>query len=347
MILDQAKESIGTFYPPVALPKIYGGGVARVINWIWCRTVRSPNPAAGDRHTPLLKSCKLAIQGDSEIWVTPQVTKDSDLRFEIGVKGESTTSGTIGRTGAVCVYTNTPIPLTYIRAEGTAGRLGQRLIAIVVQGPNGKLYLPGNDYLPPEIPIDAIDVADIDILHWSGCTNVVVYGMNTILSLFSRRQTLALVTFCRLVRDVRAQVVADAESSDSLSTPESREAYCKAIAVYLACAIGRAADYWNSLTSWESGGGFVAHAFTKHALPMIWDYAEVNPLEDCGGSWESAIGWVSRVIRMLPAKSDASTAVQHDATTAWTPTRREIVSTDPPYYDNVPYANLSDFFISG
>jgi putative DNA methylase len=344
VVLEQAKDQIGKFYAPVSLPKALGGGTAQVINWIWCRTVQSPNPAAGGKHTPLIKSFKLASQGDGEIWLVPHVSKDGSLHYKIGNQENATSTGTIGRNGATCVYTNSPIPLTYIRAEGLAGRIGHRLVAIVVQGRNGKTFLSGDDYVAPDIPGDAIDLTDIDILHWSGCTNVVVYGMKTFLSLFNPRQRLALTTFCRLVRDVKTLIIADAEKSQPQMSSQAREEYSKAIAAYLACAIGRAADYWNSLTSWESGGGFVAHAFTKHALPMIWDYAEVNPLEDCGGSWESAIGWIARVIRMLPADRDASTAVQHDATKPWEFVRPEIISTDPPYYDNVPYANLSDFF---
>jgi putative DNA methylase len=344
VVLKQAKDKLAEFYAPASLPKELGGGTAQVINWIWCRTVKSPNPAAGGKHTPLIKSFKLATQSNGEIWLVPKISMDGMLRFEIGSQGDATATGTIGRNGAKCMYTNTPIPLSYIRAEGLAGRIEQRLMAIVVQGPNGKIFLSGDDYVAPMIPEDSINITDIDILHWSGCTNVVVYGMKTFLSLFNPRQRLALTTFCRLVRDVRNLIITDAENSQLQMSLQDREDYSKAIATYLACAIGRAADYWNSLTSWESGGGFVAHAFTKHALPMIWDYAEVNPLEDCGGSWESAIGWITRVIRVFPADRDASTAIQHDATKPWYSSRPEIISTDPPYYDNVPYANLSDFF---
>ncbi|EQD30846.1 hypothetical protein B1A_20204, partial [mine drainage metagenome] len=209
-----------------------------------------------------------------------------------------------------CVLTDSPIALTYIRAEGVAGRMGQRLMAAVVESPNGKVYVAASEIEAPDFA-DLVQTApEAEILHWAGCTNVVVYGMKTFPSLFNLRQQLALTTFSSLVVEAREVIKLDAIKAglpdDDIRLRDGgtgATAYAEAVSVYLACAIGRAADYWNTLTSWESGGEFVAHAFTKHALPIVWDYGEINPLTDGGGSWSSALGWIARVIDLLPANA--------------------------------------------
>ncbi len=351
-VWKQAIERLATRYPKVALPRRLGGGHGIVLTWLWCRTVASPNPAAGGMHVPLAKSFQLASREGREVWIEPRVSKDK-LSYEFVLKedGPPKYSSTVGGRGGTCVLTDSPIALTYIRAEGVAGRMGQRLMAAVVETPNGKAYVAASEIDAPDFTDLVPTAPEAEILHWAGCTNVVVYGMKTFPSLFNLRQQLALTTFSSLVVEAREVIKLDAIKA-GLPDDDIRfrdggtgaTAYAEAVSVYLSCAIGRAADYWNTLTSWESGGEFVAHAFTKHALPIVWDYGEINPLTDGGGSWSSALGWIARVIDLLPANAPGH-AFQLDAAKGTVPTDDQtVVSTDPPYYDNVPYSNLSDFF---
>lgn len=351
-VRQRAESRLAQHYPRITLPRRLGGGQGTVLTWLWCRTVASPNPAAGGQHVPLAKSFQLSAKQGRETWIVPRVSADHQ-RFDFVLhEGEPPAiTSSVGGRGGVCVLTNSPIPLTYIRSEGVAGRMGHRLMAAVVETPTGKAFVAASEL--PEPDFSSIDVSppEADILHWAGCTNVVVYGMTTFQSLFNLRQQLALTTFAELIVAAREIIRADAvqfgyaDDGISLSNGGSgATAYAEAISVYLSCALGRTSNYWNTLCAWESGGEFVKGTFTTHAMPMVWDYGEVNPLTDGGGSWVSALGWVSRVIDLLPA-SVPGLALQLDAAKETTPSESmTVVSTDPPYYDNVPYSNLSDFF---
>ena len=349
---QHAAERLAKQYAAIQLPKRLGGGKGTVLTWLWCRTVASPNPAARGMHVPLAKSFQLATREGREVHIVPKVAADRlSYSFVLHEGGTPKVTSTVGGRGGVCILTDSPIPLTYIRAEGIAGRMGQRLMAAVVDTPNGKAFVAASDIDEPDFSSLQPTAPEADILHWAGCTNVVVYGMKTFQSLFNLRQQLALSTFGALVVEARGVIKRDAikagMNDDGLGLAQGgagATAYAEAVSVYLTCAIGRAADYWNMLTSWEAGGEFVAHAFTKHALPIVWDYGEINPLTEGGGSWVSALGWISRVIDLLPAYMPGY-ALQLDAAKSSIPSASQtVVSTDPPYYDNVPYSNLSDFF---
>ena len=351
-VARRANERLADQYAQVTLPKRLGGGKGTVLTWLWCRTVASPNPAAEGAHIPLAKSFVLAKREARKIHIVPQVAADKrSYEFVLQEGSEPKIAATVGGRGGLCILTNSVVPLPYIQAEGQSGRLGHRLMAAVVETPTGKAYVAASEIDAPDFSALSPTAPDAEILHWKSCTNVVVYGMTTFESLFNLRQQLALTTFGALVVEARDAIKADAIKAglpdDGLGLEQGGSgatAYAEAVSVYLTCAIGRAADYWNTLTSWESGGEFVAHAFTKHALPIVWDYAEINPLTDGGGTWFSALGWIARVIDLLPAYAPGH-AMQLDAARASIPTDAlTVVSTDPPYYDNVPYSNLSDFF---
>jgi putative DNA methylase len=348
----QAAERLADQYAQITLPKRLGGGKGTVLTWLWCRTVASPNPAAGGAHMPLAKSFQLSTKEGRKLHVVPQVSADRrSYEFVLEEGSEPKIATTVGGRGGFCIFTESVVPLPYIQAEGQAGRLGHRLMAAVVETPQGKAYVAASEIDAPDFSALSPSAPDAEILHWKSCTNVVVYGMTTFESLFNLRQQRALSTFAALVVESREVIKADAIKAgmrdDGLTLDQGGSgatAYAEAVSVYLTCAIGRAADYWNTLTAWESGGEFVAHAFTKHAMPIVWDYAEINPLTDGGGTWVSALGWIARVIDLLPAYAPGH-AMQLDAAKATIPTDAlTVVSTDPPYYDNVPYSNLSDFF---
>lgn len=351
-VWKRAVERLADRYPQITLPKRLGGGKGTVLTWLWCRTVASPNPAAGGAHVPLAKSFQLAAREGRETWVDIVVSKDR-LSYEFALKegGSPKYSGTVGGRGGTCILTDSPITLNYIRSEGLAGRIGHRLMAVVVDGPNGKAFISASEVEEPDLSGLEQTAPDAEILHWAGCTNVVVYGMKTFPSLFNLRQQLALSTYSSLVVEAREKIRQDAVRAgipdDGVGLRDGgagATAYAEAVSVYLSCAIGRVANYWNTVAAWESKGEFVKGAFTTHALPMIWDYCEVNPLTDAGGSWLSALGWIGRAIDLFPAKGKGH-ALQLDAAKGTvSSSSNTVVSTDPPYYDNVPYSNLSDFF---
>ena len=343
-VLKKAKAKISKNYPKVN----YSGNSVDVLAWLWCRTVESPNPAAKGKHTPLIKSYLIANKKGRYIWLEPVLNNLGDIKFTIKSSSKKPdVKGNVGRTGAKCLYTGEPISLNYIREQGKLGKIKHRMIAAIVLIDNKKAYISGDDIDVPEIDVPD-EIPNNEILHWSGCTNVCVYGMTKFKDLFNNRQKVAMYTFANTISEIHDEIriaaIENGLNNDSIPFVEGGSgatAYADAICLYLACCLGRAADYWNSVTSWESSGEFVAHAFTKHALPMIWDYGEVNPILDGGGSWESAIDWVVRVIDKLPAGEGYVT--QHNAMDRYN-LNNAVISTDPPYYDNVPYSNLSDFF---
>ncbi len=250
-----------------------------------------------------------------------------------------------------CLMSGTPIAPQYIKDEGKAGRMGARLMAVVAEGDRGRVYLaPTQEHeaaalkakpeWKPETPLPA-DMRS----HWTP-----PYGLTTYGDLFTPRQLVALTTFSDLAQEARERVQRDALAAGLPADPKplrdggtGATAYAEAVGVYLACGISRAADYWNAIATWEPGGGFVAHAFRRQAIPMVWGFAESSPFSDSGGNWAATcMEWVERVIEAFVPGNDGH-ASQEDAQSQVV-TVDKLVSTDPPYYDNIGYADLSDFF---
>src|SRR5579875_1037993 len=325
----EAKARIGHLYPAAPLP---GGGQATVIAWIWARTVTCPNPACGAQ-MPLVRSLWLGKKKGKEAWAEP-IVEGKSVRFNIGhgPKGPAV-EGTVGRNGATCLVCGSPVPLAHIRVEGKAGRMGAQLLAIVAEGDRERIYLPP---MPAheraaQIPRPA-DVPDTELPEQALGFRVQGYGMTHHADLFTNRQLTALCTFSDLVREARTKVIEDG------GEPE----YADAVATYLAFAVDRSADYWSSGTRWASAGEFLANTFTRQALPIVWDFAECCPFSLSTGNWSGAIEWVAGTLEAL-LSGDVGAATQADATSLRV-SRQTVIATDPPYYDNVGYADLADFF---
>ena len=192
-----------------------------------------------------------------------------------------------------------------------------------------------------------VGISDLSLPNHSQYIGVLGYGFKKFSDLISARQQIALYTFSELLESVKSQVKEDAfKHFKGSKTKEFVNKYSKAVCVYLTCSISRAADFWNNCATWEPGGGFLAHLFTRQAIPMVWDYAEGNPFNSGTGGWsKTCLEWVVRVIEGFVA-SESGMISQSDAQNADIP-QQSVISTDPPYYDNVPYADISDFFISG
>lgn len=358
----EVQKRIGHLYPSVEITpemaenrqdlKPLIGKKLTVIAWLWARTVKSPNPAFRHIDVPLIRSVWLCTRDHKKAWVEPIVdVKSSSYHFKIRIDGTPRIEQTVGRKGAVCIMSDTAIPLEYIRSEAKAGRLSERLMAIVADGPDGRLYLPpdlGSEQIAYSASPSAVPSARID--HWAGCTNCVVYGMENFEQLFSRRQLTALTTFSDLLVDVQMQVqraaidAGFAGANDPLSKGgNGAQAYAEAVTVLLAFGVDKGADYWSTMCTWHNSGEKIGHTFGRQAIPMSWDYAECNPLSDSSGNWMGSIEWIAKSLETIPAAKGGH-AFQHDAALSKDGLVHTVCSTDPPYYDNVPYSNLSDYF---
>ena len=343
---DEAEKRIGHLYPKITAP---GGTEHTVIAWKWARTVISPNPA-NPIETPLVNSWWLSKKKGKEAWVKATVV-DGQVQYEVqhnadGPKGDA--DGTVNRRGAVSIADGTPIDLSYIRAESRAGRMGAHLIAVVADGGKGRVYVSPNEKhtsvaqvpRPDDLPISELPEKALGF-------RVQAYGFEQWVDLFTDRQLVALTTLSDLVSEARSKVLEDALAAGIPAGERledggvGAEAYADAVATYLALGVSRTADYCNALCTWHTTGDKVTHLFTRQAIPMTWDYTETNVLSNSSGNFLGQLKWVVKVIQRLPAEISGE-AKQISATS------RDyadlVVSTDPPYYDNIGYSDLSDFF---
>ena len=360
---EQAEKRIGLLYPKVKItPKMvaerpdlkpYEGQELTVIAWLWVRTVKSPNPAFSHVDVPLASSFVLSSKKGKEAWVEPIVEGDS-YRFDVRVgkpQAEAKNGTKLGRGANFrCLLSGSPIEPKYIKAEGKAGRMGARLMAIVAEGNRSRIYLAPNE--------EHEEIAKKAKPEWKPETPIAPdpralwtppYGLETYGDLFTPRQLVALTTFSDLVQEARARVIEDARKSGWDDNGQGLDAggtgataYGDAVAVYLAFSLDRSADAWSSIASWTPQRDTLRNTFARQAIPMVWDFAEVNPFSESTGHFIGGLDWVKKVVESLPAKAKGF-AAQDDAATQ-SISQQKVVSTDPPYYDNIGYADLSDFF---
>ena len=358
---EKAWERIGHLYPQVDLPKEYGGGKATVIAWIWARTVPSPDPAFSDVQVPIASSFLLSTKVGKEAWVEPIVDKQAKtISYRIrhgGTKAEiaAAKEGTKAGRGANfrCLMSDTAITPDYVKSNGRAGKMGQTLIAIVAEGNRSRAYvaptethetlaLAAKPEWKPEtsLPNDPRNFWTVD------------YGLTTFGDLFTDRQLVALNTFSDLVHEARAQIETDARiaglSSDATPLRDGgngANAYAEAVSVYLGFAIGKLTDIASTICTWHSGAEHqkIRQTFGRQSLPMTWDYAEGNVFSDSSGNFLKQIELISRVVALNFVPAALGVEIQHDAQSARFPAGT-VISSDPPYYDNIGYADLSDFF---
>lgn len=343
---DEAQKRIGHLYPKVTAE---GGTEHTVIAWIWARTVKSPNPA-NPIEVPLVRSWWLSKKKGKEAWVHAEVV-DGEVRYEVrhdanGPQGEA--DGTRNRRGAVSLADGTPISSEYLKSEGMAGRMGAHLIAIVGEGKGGRVYITPTEGQRKLAEVDRpVDVPDQELPYDPRNFWTPAYGLTTWADLFTNRQLVALTTLSDLVAEARERALTDALAAGM--EPGARleyggsgaEAYADAVATYLALGVSRTTDRCSSLCSWDSSRESIRNVFGRQAIPMVWDYAEPNPLSDSTGNYFGQIDWVSKAVEHAPSIASGR-AMQLDA--ASRDYSGTVVSTDPPYYDNIGYSDLSDFF---
>jgi putative DNA methylase len=321
-----------------------------VIAWLWARTVTSPNPAV-NAPVPLVRSFVLSKKKGRERWARP-IIEGNTVRFEVteGLPPKDQ-DGTMGRQfgGGRCIVSGAPIPWDYVRAEGKAGRMGAMLMAIVTEGKRGRNYYSPTD-AQAAVSRSAAEMpaykprGEMPLKHRN--FQPPVYGMNEYGDLFTPRQLVALTTFSDLVAEAREQAHRDAIAAglpdDGVPLREGgrgARAYAEAVSVYLAFGVDRATNYSNTFTIWSTSRDQIVHGFGRQAIPMTWDYPEVNVFAGNAGDFYEACNSISKVI---PNAGFHGFAVQLDA--AQLNENSRVITTDPPYYDMIGYADLSDFF---
>lgn len=356
-IRNEAWKKIGHLYPEVSLPGDDCRTKRGPIAWLWVRTVPSPDPALKGIHVPLASSFWLGTKKGKEKWVEI-VIEDGKRGYTFEVREgaienrSAIASGTkVGRGGNFrCVLSGAPIPVKYIRHEASAGRLGARLMAIAVRGNKGRVYISpsredeiiAEQVTPTWFPEEEINYNPRDI-------KTQIYGICRYGDLFTPRQLVAMTCFSDLALDVRKQIKKDLRLTSAfqggIQNGLDIEEYSNAIAVYLGLAVSKSADYWSSLTTWHYGPKMEAlrNVFSRQAIPMAWDYAECNPFSNSSGNWTNNVTWTARSLESVPSYGNAEVA-QKDAATLECHKNRVLASTDPPYYHNIGYADLSDFF---
>ncbi len=349
---DEAEKRIGHLYPKVKLPPEYGGGEATVIAWLWARTVASPNPACNGAHVPLVRSFWLANKGSKRVWIEPIIDRQRNTyEFEVRSGTGRPEEGTVNRRGGRCLLSGVPMPLAYIRAEGKAGRMSARLMAIVAEGPTGRVYVaPVMEHESMAASAQPSWFPSFELPKNPRNFNTPLYGIATYADLFSGRQLLTLTTFSDLVMEVHSRVLDDARNAGMRDDGEGLEdggsgatAYADALAAYLGFGLDRLADRNSTICSWDVTRSSTRNTYARQAVPMVWDYAEANPFSSSTGNFIGAVEWIAQVVDHVPG-SRAGMVKQLDATQSVNGIKSPVVSTDPPYYDNIGYADLSDFF---
>ena len=345
---DEAEKRIGHLYPNVKLPKEYGGREATVIAWLWARTVKCPNPACGAQ-MPLVRSFALSTKRGRQAWVKP-VVKGNEYHFEVQTGEGKPREGTVNRRGATCLCCGTPVPFDHVRSEGKAGRMRERLLAIVAEGPRGRRYVAASEEHGKTASSCLSSWRPETELQGKAAVNVPLYGMTKHCDLFTPRQLVALTTFSDLVMEawelVREDAIKAGMPNDGKGINDGGAgavAYADAVATYLGLALDRLADRGSTICSWDATRDNVRNTFARQAIPMIWDFAEANPFSGSTGNFLGAANWVAGVIQKSPALAGGK-AGQLDAGSAIVDSDGSVISTDPPYYDNIGYADLSDFF---
>jgi len=365
---DEAAQRIGHFYPKAKLPD---GTEATVIAWLWARTVRSPDPSARGAMVPLVSSFMLSTRQAKKAWVeltidasaqdgwrfevkTGAISKADEDKFKLGTKA--------GKGEAfICVLTGSAIERSYVQAEGKADRLEERLMAVVAEGKNGRVFLtptgPREKAAQIGDEVDGISDAKSSFLSPSTPTRAEItggvcsaYGLRSWAHLFSSRQLLALLTFSSLVSEARTLALSDAsklslrqDGKPLRDGGNGTTAYADAIATYLGLACDRLMDRQSSLCGWDSGFVKIRNTFARQGFTMTWDFAEGSPFSESSGNFSDATEWIVKVIHNLVPTAPGSIC-QISAQDNNFAMRPACFSTDPPYYDNINYSALSDLF---
>ena len=331
----KAFEKIGHLYPKV---KDADGKEHTVIAWIWVRTVKCPNPACGCE-MPLTNSFILSKKPGNETYIEPLI-KEGEIKYVVR-QGKTLAEGTVKRSGAKCICCGQPVGFSYIREEGKGNRLGKKMVAIVGLGNRKRVYIS---------PIDQqVDIANSAnpinppkgvLGHYPGYINPVGYGITHFDMMFTSRQLTSLLAFRDIIPLVRDEVISDAKRN--CFDEDKQVEYGNAVSLYLAFAVDRLANRLSNICIWNSIGEKIEQTFGMQGIPMTWSFAEANVFSDSTGSWSGALEWIPKCLERLPC-GKVGVVKQYNAQSD-NGLRNIMISTDPPYYDNISYADFADFF---
>lgn len=364
LVLMKTIKEVGNIYPPVIISQEIAEGrpdltpvgqELKPIAWLWARTVKSPNPAFSEIDVPLVSSFILSKKDDSSAYVEPVIQGSKyDFKVRVGIPPHNASLGTKASSkGAnfLCLLSGTPISPSYIKAEACAGRMGNKLLAIVVEKKGGRTYVSPTD----EQEFLAKNLApkwrpEVEFFKDALGFRVGNYGMSKWSDLFTNRQLIALQELSSSLKDISDQIRIHAVKSGYADDNKSLAnggtgalAYSQAVCVYIAFAIDRCADFSNTVTRWVPGNQKVMNLFGKQAIAMTWDFPEAAILEETVGGFIPAIKYIADCLELLPKFAKQGFSDQENASTNTT-SKLKVISTDPPYYDNIGYADLSDFF---
>ena len=332
---EMAWDRVGHLYPKAQLP---GGGEATVIAWLWARTVPCPNPACGVR-MPLMRGSQLSSKRGRERWTLPTADRSTKtVSFQIRDSKEGVPEdGTVTRNGATCVACSSTVPLSYVREQASAGFMSEQMTAIVTEGDRKRLFVSpsaehiriaksvnaNNSSIPRQkMPTTAYKVSGRG------------YGIEYWHELFTKRQLAMLTTMRDLIKEVGDLSVRDGADVE----------YANAICTYLALSIGKLADSHSSFATYLLARANLRKVFARQAIPMVWDFAEGNPFADAAGTIDLILERISNAVEALPTSVNSGMVYQADASTTIHANGGPVIVTDPPYYDNISYAEISDFF---
>ncbi len=362
-IRNEAEKRIGHLYPKVTLPKKHGGGKSKVIAWLWARTVKCPNPACGAK-IPLMSKFWLSTKKGNQAWVEPIVDRVQNIVwFEVktGSPDNSLVAKLAYGTSFVnergkkvratfkCVVCDVGVAKgDYINTEANAKRMGITPLAIVARANRKRAYLPFDDthktvlteaekYFLTSNVVGKIPTEPARGTFASNAQGR-VYGFKTFADYFTCRQLIGLTTFSDLVSETRRMV-----ETDVVEGRRDAEAYVDAVMTYLGFAADRLLNRASTVCIWNTTAEEIEQAFPRQGISMSWDFAESNVFSDSTGGWSGSLEWIPKVLESLPARSSAK-AEKLDASVQLMASSSPLISTDPPYYDNVGYADLSDYF---
>jgi putative DNA methylase len=367
-VRDQAAKQLQTIYPSLSVTEAIAkkqpeleadeGKSLPILAWLWARTIRSPNPAFSHIEVPLASTFVIRSKPGRELYVEPTIVNDG-YYFEVksGKPTSEAKSGTKASRGANfrCLMSGVAIDPEYIKSEASQGRMSAKLMAIVVQASSGRTYLSATNCSESAI-LDALSkvetaAIEVPIANDPRPMTCLLYGMKRFDDIFLPRQLAALCTFSDLIRSVRGMIETSAIDAGMIDDRRGIEdqgrgaaAYADAICTYLAFSLDKAAEYNCSLVAWNSKEDRPKSLFTRQAIPILWDFVEVNPLGSIGGTFEASVNIIAGALAGCSAKAIPGHAFQANAVNVSTTSDPIFVSTDPPYYDNIGYADLSDFF---
>jgi putative DNA methylase len=369
---EKAWERIGHLYPQVDLPKEHGGGKATVAAWIWARTVPSPDPAFSESHVPIASSFLLSPMKGKEAWIEPIVDRSAGtIHYEVRRSGNpeqiaKASEGAKAGRGANfhCLLSGSAITPEYVKRMGREGKIGKVLIAIVAESKSGRTYYSPSEAdrrIATELHVEW--KPEINLPNHSQYIGVLGYGFKTFGDLFTERQLVALNTFVDLAIEAKEKILSDAIAAATVNDDcgindggRGARAYSEAVAMYLSFLVSKLADKGSTLCTWDPGpasnktatgrsarAATVRVTFSRQALQMTWDFAEVNFFSSSVGAIETVLKTLCAPLLYVPPLGAEGRVDQRDAQSSIVPAGG-VISTDPPYYDNIPYADLSDYF---